>query len=159
MTTDDINSTVMRSITTLLPTQDTTDETSLSYAELTVSVAATLTNHIQRIINQSIDNYHTHQTNALAIKEISAASIALACSVQLKAMVVDHTVLEDQYAHLSKKMEAILERQTHMDALLAAQPNHLLTMPSPTHPPSRPQSTNHYLPGPCRNATATTKHN
>ena len=143
MTTDDINSAVMRSITTLLPTQDATDETALSYAELTVSVATTLTNHIQSIVNQSIDNYHTHQTNALAINEISAASIALTRSVQLKAMVADHTSLEDQYAFLRKKMSAMLERQTHMDALLAVPTKPPLDTAIPhtsTIPPSVDQS-------------------
>ena len=145
MTTDDINNAVMRSITTLLPTQDATDETALSYAELTVSVATTLTNHIQSIFNQSIDNYHTHQTNALAINEISAASISLTRSVQLKAMVADHTALEDQYTFLSKKMEAMLERQTHMDALLAAPIKPPLDTASP-HPSTIPPSVDQSLP-------------
>ena len=145
MTKDDINSAVMRSITNLLSTQETTDETTLSYAELTVFVAATLTDHIQSIINQSIDNYHTHQTNALAITEISAASVALDRSVQLKAMVADHTALEDQYAHLSDKMEAMLARQTHMDALLAVPTKPPLDT-TKNHPPTIPPSVDQPLP-------------
>ena len=134
----------MWSITNLLPTQETTDETTLSYAELTVFVAATLTDHIQSIINQSIDNYHTHQTNALAIKEISAASIALARSVQLKAIETDHKTLQEKYDFLSNLMEAMIARQTHMDSILATPSNPTLdtaNMPRPSHiPPSVDQS-------------------
>ena len=119
MTADDIKRIVLLSITNLLPAQETTAKSTLSHADLTDSVAATLAEHIQSIINNSIDNYHTHQTNALAIKDIADAPAVLARSVKLKAVITDHTKLEDQFAHLTKKIDAMLARQTLMDALLA----------------------------------------
>ena len=141
---DDINRAVLRTITTLLPTQDTPNETALFYEELTVSVAMNLTNHIENIINTAIDNYHTHQTNNLAINKISAASIALARSVQLKAIETDHKTLQEKYDFLSNLMEAMIARQTHMDSILATPSNPTLdtaNMPRPSHiPPSVDQS-------------------
>ena len=103
-----------------------------------------LTDHIENIINTAIDNFQTHQTNELALKKISAASVALTRSIQLKNIEADHKTLQEQHDFLSKQMEAMLARQTRMDTILAAPINPTLdtaNMPHPSHiPPSVDQS-------------------
>ena len=98
---DDISRAVLRIITTLLPKQDTSDDTAITYEDLMVTVAMNLTNHIKNIINTAIDNFQTHQTNELALKNISTASVALTRSIQLKNIEADHKTLQEQHKFLN----------------------------------------------------------
>ena len=103
-----------------------------------------LTNHIENIINTAIDNFQTHQTNELALKKISAASVALTRSIQLKNTEADHKILQEQHDFLSQQMEVMLARQTHMNSIITDPINPTLdttNMPHPSHiPPSVDQA-------------------
>ena len=102
MSKDDIKRVVIRIITTFLPKQDTSDDTDITYADLTVTVAMNLTNYTENITNTALDNFKTNQTNEVALKKISAASVALTRSVQLKKIEADHKNLQDQHKFLSQ---------------------------------------------------------
>ena len=74
MVTNEIERMVLRTVESLLPKQDTPDDTYITNPDLAVTVLMNLNAFIDNVTNTALATFKTAQTNELALKKISVTS-------------------------------------------------------------------------------------
>ena len=102
MVTNEIERMVLRTVESLLPKQDTPDDTYITNPDLAVTVSMNLNSFIDNVTNTALATFKTAQTNELALKKISAASIALPRTVNLNKIEAEHKILQNKHTFISQ---------------------------------------------------------
>ena len=102
MITNELERMVLRTVESLLPKQDTPDDTYITNPDLAVTVSMNLNSFIDNVTNTALATFKTAQTNELALKKISAASIALPRTVNLNKIEAEQKILQNKHTFISQ---------------------------------------------------------